>query len=103
MDSDGFAIGVRSPPIAASEMGFSQSSTSGLMKPLDVFHSRGISRPEIFIHVESHQLSDADTSPTRTCGTPTPVTQNVVPETQVGKQASLCSDSGSSKVADGSI
>lgn len=103
MDSDGFAIGIRSPPIAASEMGFSQSSTSGLMKPLDVFHSRGISRPEIFIHVESHQLSDADTSPTRTCGTPTPVTQNVVPETQVGKQASLCSDSGSSKVADGSI
>ncbi|KIK03367.1 hypothetical protein K443DRAFT_481095 [Laccaria amethystina LaAM-08-1] len=103
MDSDGFAIEFCSPPIAASDMGFGQTSTSRLMKPLDVFHSRAISRPEIFVHVESHQVRDADTSTTRTHGTQMPVTQNAVPETQVGKQASLRTDGGISMVVDGRI
>lgn len=103
MDSDGFAIDVRSSPTAASDMGFVQTSTTGLLKPLDVFHSRAISRPEIFVHVESHQLRDADTSITRTHGTQMPVTQNVAPETQVGKQASLRTDGGISMVADGGV
>jgi len=34
MDSDGFTVDVLSSPIAAGAMGFGQTSTTGLMKPV---------------------------------------------------------------------